>query len=137
MKKLNISTYRAERVIEKNGVFCLVLFTTKVMIIRMSKKWLIFHIFCRVQQKLSPSLGKIFKYILKVLFSPSTKYHGLWSSELPLARCQHLKIQDLILLCWLRIVLIFLLSMAHEQLSPKPIDNTIFCKNSKTSYRCT
>ena len=94
MKKWNISTYGAERVIEKNGVFRLVLFTTKVMIIRMSKKWLIFHIFCRVQQKLSPSLGKIFKYILKVLFSPFTKYHGLWSSELPLARCQHLKIQD-------------------------------------------
>ena len=94
MKKWNISTYKAERVIEKNGVFLLVLFTTKVMIIRMSKKWLIFHIFCRVQQKLSPSLGKIFKYILKVLFSTFTKYHGSWSSELPLARCRHLKIQD-------------------------------------------
>ena len=42
MKKWNISTYRAERVDEKNGVFCLVLFTPKVMIIRMLKNVLFF-----------------------------------------------------------------------------------------------
>ena len=42
MKKWNISTYRAERVDEKNGVFRLVLFTPKVMIIRMLKNVLFF-----------------------------------------------------------------------------------------------
>ena len=37
MQKWNISTYRAQRVDEKNDVICLVMFTSKVMVIRMSK----------------------------------------------------------------------------------------------------
>ena len=45
-------------------------------------------------EKNRPSLGKIFKCIWKVLFGPFTKYYGLWSSVLPLANCQHLKIHD-------------------------------------------
>ena len=39
-------------------------------------------------------MGKIFKCIWKVLFDPFTKYYRLWSSVLPLANCQHLKIHD-------------------------------------------
>ena len=56
--------------------------------------WLIFCIFCWIQQKISRSLSKIFKCIWKVLFSSFRKYYGLLSSELPLGRCQNLKIQD-------------------------------------------
>ena len=37
MQKWNISTYRAQRVDEKNDVICLVMFTSKVMVISMSK----------------------------------------------------------------------------------------------------
>ena len=37
MQKSNISTYRAQRVDEKNDVIHLVMFTPKVMVIRMSK----------------------------------------------------------------------------------------------------
>ena len=37
MQKSNISTYRAQRVDEKNDAICLVMFTSKVMVIRMSK----------------------------------------------------------------------------------------------------
>ena len=38
MQKWNISTYRAQRVDEKNDVICVVMFTSKVMVIRMWKK---------------------------------------------------------------------------------------------------
>ena len=37
MQKWNISTYRAQRVDEKNDVIRLVMFTSKVMVIRMSR----------------------------------------------------------------------------------------------------
>ena len=93
MQKWNISTYRAQRVDEKNDVICLVMFTSKVMVIRMSKMAHLMY-FLLNTEKNRPSLGKIFKCIWKVLFGPFTKYYGLWSSILPLANCQHLKIQD-------------------------------------------
>ena len=93
MQKWNISTYRAQRVDEKNDVICLVMFTSKVMVIRMSKMAHLMY-FLLNTEKNRPSLGKIFKCIWKVLFGPFTKYYGLWSSVLPLANCQHLKIQD-------------------------------------------
>ena len=93
MQKWNISTYRAQRVDEKNDVICLVMFTSKVMVIRMSKMAHLMY-FLLNTEKNRPSLGKIFKCIWKVLFDPFTKYYGLWSSDLPLANCQHLKIQD-------------------------------------------
>ena len=93
MQKWNISTYRAQRVDEKNDVICLVMFISNVMIIRMSKMAHLMY-FLLNTEKNRPSLGKIFKCIWKVLFGPFTKYYGLWSSVLPLANCQHLKIQD-------------------------------------------
>ena len=37
MQKWNLSTYRAQRVDEKNDIICLVMFTSKVLVIRMSK----------------------------------------------------------------------------------------------------
>ena len=37
MQKSNIATDRAQRVEEKNGVICLVMFTPRFMVIKMSK----------------------------------------------------------------------------------------------------
>ena len=93
MLKLNISMYWAQRVDKKNDVICLVMYTSKVMVIRMSKMAHLMY-FLLNTEKNRPSLGKIFKCIWKVLFGPFTKYYGLWSSVLPLANCQQLKIQD-------------------------------------------
>ena len=105
------------------------------------QKWLILCTFCWKQQKISPSLGKIFRCIWKVLFSPVRKCYGLWSSELPLARRQHLKIQDftipLLTQHFFFFFWIFLPTISHEQLSPKPINHTIFCKNAISSSRFT
>ena len=141
MQKWNISTYRAQRVDEKNDVIRLVMFTSKVMVIRMSKMAHLMY-FLLNTEKNRPSLGKIFKCIWKVLFGPFTKYYGLWSSVLPLANCQHLKIQDFTspLLTQHFIIIIFLIflpTISHKQLRPKPIKHTIFCKNSMKSSSCT
>ena len=93
MLKLNIWMYRAQRVDEKNDVICLVMYTFKIMVIRMSKMAHLMY-FLLNAEKNRPSLGMMFKYIWYVLFGPFTEYYGLWSSDLPLANCQHLKIQD-------------------------------------------
>ena len=37
MQKLNISMCRAQRIDEKNDVICLVMYTSKVMVMKMSK----------------------------------------------------------------------------------------------------
>ena len=140
MQKWNISTYRAQRVDEKNDVIRLVIFISKVMVIRMSKMAYLMY-FLLNAEKNRPSLGKIFKCIWKVLFGPFTKYYGLWNSDLPFASCQHLKIQDffshLLTQHFLLFFFIFLPTISHEQLRPKPIKHTIYCKNSMRSSRCT
>ena len=81
------------KVDEKNDIIRLLMFTSKVMVIRMSKMAHLMY-FLLNTEKNRPSLGKIFKCIWKVLFGPFTKYYGLWSSVLPLANCQHLETQD-------------------------------------------
>ena len=145
MQKWNISTYRAWIVDEKNDVIRLVMFTPKVMVIRMSEMAHLMY-FLLNTEKSRPSLGKIFQCIWKVLFDPFTKYYGLWSSDLPLTNCQHLKIQDstspvltqhFLILFYFLFFLIFLPTISHEQLRPKPIKQTIFCKNSMRSSMCT
>ena len=61
-----------------------------------------------------------------MLVGPFIKYYGLWSSDLPLANCQHLKIQDFAssLVNQHFFFLIFLPTISHEQLRPKPIKHT-------------
>ena len=76
-EKWNISTDKAQRADEKNGVICLaVMFTPRVMVIRMSK---IAHfcVFCWWQQKISTSFGKNILH-LKDLFEFFQKM--VWSS---------------------------------------------------------
>ena len=75
----------------KMGVICLVVFTSRVMVIKMTKMPHFMHLLLNTAKI---SLGKIFKCIWNFLFSPFRRYYGLCSSELPLAKFQHLKIQD-------------------------------------------
>ena len=57
LQEWNIPTDRAQRVDEKNGVVCLFIVSNPgVMVIKMSKKWLIFCIFCWWQHKISHSI---------------------------------------------------------------------------------
>ena len=90
MQKWNILKDRSQSVDEKNGVIHLVMFTPNALVIKMSKMP---HA-CWIQHKISPSLGKIFECILKVLFSSFRNYCELLRSELPLGWSQHLKLQD-------------------------------------------
>ena len=99
------------------------------------QKWLILCTFCWIQQNISSSLGKMFKCICKVSFGPFRKYCGLCTSELPLAKFQRLKIQDFGIPLFTQ-KFFCLPTISHEQLSPKPINHTIFCNNSISSL-CT
>ena len=67
-----------------------------------------------MQQKIVHGLGKMFKYILNILFRFFRKCYGLLGSELSLAWFQPLKIQGfgIFLLTQLG-VLIFLPSISH------------------------
>ena len=56
-------------------------------------------VFCADDSKNSYNLGKVFKCIRKVLFSCFSNCYGLLGSELPLAKCQPLKIRDLGIFC--------------------------------------
>ena len=89
MQKWNVPTDKAQRVDEKNGVIFLVImfFTDKDSLTKI-KKWPIFCIFSWWQQKVN-----ILMCIWKILFSPFRIFYGLLRSELPLARCQPLRIQ--------------------------------------------
>ena len=139
MQKWNISTYRAQRVDEKMDVIRLVMFTSKVMVIRMSKMAHLMYFLLNTEKKTYP----VWARYLNVLVGPFTKYYGLWSSDLPLANCQHLKIQDFTSpllnqhFFFIYLFLIFLPIISHEELRPKPIKHTIFCKNSMRSSTCT
>ena len=87
MQKSNISTHRAQRVDEKNDAIRLVMFTPKVMVIKVLCN------LCWIQKKTDPVWARYLN-ASKVLFDPFTRYYGLCSSDQPLANCQHLIMQD-------------------------------------------
>ena len=62
MLKLNISMYWAQRVDKKNNVICLVMYTSKVMVIRMSKMAHLMY-FLLNAEKNRASLGKWVRYL--------------------------------------------------------------------------
>ena len=62
MLKLNISMYWAQRVDKKNDVICLVMYTSKVMVIRMSKMAHLMY-FLLNAEKNRASLGKWVRYL--------------------------------------------------------------------------
>ena len=106
MQRQDISTDRAQRVDEKNEFICLVIFTSRVMVIKMSEM-VYFLYFQLITAKNCTSLGKIFKCIWKVLLSSFRKQYGLLGSELPLVRCQHLKYRISVFFRWLIIFFFF------------------------------
>ena len=138
MQKWNISKYRSQRVYDKNSVIGLAMLTSKVMVIRMSKMAYLMYFLLNTRKSTS-SLGKLFKCIWKVVFGPFVKYYGLWSSDLPLANCQHLKIQDFISLLFTQHLFFYFSFFWYfypqylTKLRPKPIKHTSFCKNSMRS----
>ena len=54
MQKWNISKYRSQRVDEKNDVIRLVMFTSKVMVIRMSKMAYLMYFLLNTEKKTDP-----------------------------------------------------------------------------------
>ena len=96
------------------------------------QKWLILCTLHCIQQNIRSSSGKILKCICKVLFGPFRKYYGLRTSELPLIKLQLLEMQDFGIPLFTQKFLC-LPAISHEQISPKPINRTIFCNNS-TQY---
>ena len=77
MQKWNIPKDWTQRVDEKNGIICLVIFLTPgVMFIKMSKM-AHFCIFCWSQQNISHSLGKTFMCTWKILLSSIWKWYVL------------------------------------------------------------
>ena len=133
MQKWNILTDIAQRVDEKNGIICLVIMLTpRIIVIKMSKKF----VFSADDSKESVSLGEILKCIWKISFDSFRKCYGLLDSELPLARYQPVKTQDFsVFFCWrISFFDIFTLDISWV-VTPKPINYTIFWKNSVRSFR--
>ena len=89
----------AQRVDEKNGAICLVIiFTPGVMVIKMSKM-AHFLYFLQMTAKNQLQFGHNIWVHLKDLIQRFQKCYGLLDSELPLARCQPLKIEDFGVFC--------------------------------------
>ena len=108
----------------KIGDILLVMITPRIMVIRMSKMAHFMYFLLDTAKKISPSLGKIFTCICKVLFCTFRKYYGLCTSdELPLAKFQRLEIQDFSIPLLTQTSFWYLSTISHEQLIPKPIDN--------------
>ena len=101
------------------------------------QKWLIFCSFCWCQQKLSHSLDKLFTCLFNISFNSLRSCYRLLDSELPFERHQPLNIQNfIILLLTQQFFDIFTLNIS-QTVTPKPMNHTIFWKNSKRSFRCT
>ena len=63
-------------------------------------------------------------------FGTFRNFHSSMVSKLPLTKCQNLKIKNFgIVLLTQQFCLIFLSTIFHERLSPKPVNHTVFCKN--------
>ena len=108
----------------KIGVILLVMITPRIMVIKMSKMAHFMYFLLDTAKKISPSLGKIFTCIYKVLFCTFRKYYGLCTSdELLLVKFQRLEIQDFSIPLLTQTSFWYLSTISHEQLIPKPIDN--------------
>ena len=90
------------------------------------QKFIIYCIFCWWQQKLGHSLGKILKFICKILFSSFRKCYVLLDSELPLA-VQDLKMLDFCIFLFTFFCFFFNISTLNisETLIPNTINHII------------
>ena len=135
MHKWNIQTDRVQRVDKKNCIICpFIMFNPKIMVMNISKMTH-FCIFCWWQQKISHSLGKMFKCIWKNLFTSFRECHGLLGSELSLARCQSLKTQDFCIFCWFNSLFdISTLNIARTVTS-KSLNHSFFLKDLNQIFK--
>ena len=136
MQKWNIPTDRAQRADGKNGVICLVSCLLPKLWSLKCQKWLIFCIFCWCQQKISHIWNKIINCTWKILFNSLRKCYGLLDSELPLARYQPLKIRVSLFFADSVVFWYFYFQYLTND-NFKPMNHTIFWKNSKRLFRCT
>ena len=114
IQKWNKPTERAKTVNEGNGVICLVLmFTLGVKHIKMLKMVHVLY-FMLITAK-NHSLGKVFKFIFKIVSSSFWKCYGLLGSELPLARCNPWRYRVSVFLCWFSSLFIFIASISHRR----------------------
>ena len=116
MQKWNIPTDKTQRVDEKNGVIC---FTRRVIVIRMSKM-APFFVFSADDGKKSVTVWAKYLstlYIWKILLNSFRKCYGLLDSQLPLARCQPLKIKGLGIFFADSVVVFYIsnLNISHER----------------------
>ena len=119
---------------KKNRASCLVIMLTPgVMVIKMCK---MAHFLCflLMPAKISHSVDKIFTCIWKILNGSFRKCYRLLDSELPLARYQPRSF-----VIFFAEICFFDISTLHisRTVTLKPINHTIFGKNSKRSFRCT
>ena len=135
MQKWNILTDRAQRVDGNSRVICSVMFTSRVMVIIMSK--ITFLCYLLMTTKISPDLAKIFKCTWKVLFIFFRKRYWLLGSKLPLERCQPLKIQDFDIFLLTQQFFYNSTLKISWTVSQRLINHTIFWKNSIRSSRFT
>ena len=80
------------------------------------------------------------KYLMHLedFFSSFRKYYRLLGSELPLAICQQLIVQDFSIILLTLQFFILKPQIPQERLCPKPINHTVFYKNLIIRYsRCT
>ena len=75
--------------------------------------------------------------IWKILYSFLWKCYGLLDSELPLTRYQPLKIQSFIIFLLTKQFFDISTLDISQTVTPKPMNYTIFWKNSERSFRCT
>ena len=138
MQKWNIPTNRAQRADEKKkkkknrASWLVIMLTPGVMVIKMCK---MAHFLCflLMPAKISHSVDKIFTCIWKILNGSFRKCYRLLDSELPLARYQPWSF-----VIFFAEICFFDISTLHisRTVTLKPINHTIFGKNSKRSFRC-
>ena len=121
----NIPADRAQRVDDKMRSFVVSLLFPELCS-QKCQKGLIFGVFCWWQQKISHSMGKIFRWIWKILSSSFRKCYGLLDSVLPLARFQSTHKNT-----GFRCILLNQLGLYIDH------DHAFFWRNSKRSFRCT
>ena len=134
MQKWNIATDRAKKVDGKNRVICLVImFTSWGMVIKMSKM-AHFLYFLMMPAKNESWFGQ---NIYVILFSSLRKCYRLLDSEQPLAWYQLWKMHIFfIFLLTQQLLYVSTLDISRKKTS-KPMNHTIFWKNSKRYFRCT
>ena len=136
MQKWNIQTDRAQRKDEKNGVSCLIMFASEVMVVKMSKMAHL-SVFSADASKTSVRIWR------KYLDASGRSYLALlenamdcwiWATISKISTFEDIEFHYFLLTQWF--FDIFILNNSRT-VTPKPINHTIFWKNSKRSFRYT